>query len=120
MTGPRIARLSALASATATLVLGTPSPASAECAAPTYHGGLPLHVGECPEAVAGGASAGVWALLILAAGLWLAWALSRSRAATDADLATIDEVFSQAAAAEPTPPSASAPTSTPPSLEGGR
>ncbi|WP_187284719.1 hypothetical protein [Streptomyces sp. uw30] len=103
MTGPRIARLSALVTATATLVLGTPSPASAECAAPTYHGGLPLHVGECPEAVAGGASAGVWALLLLAAGLWLASALSRSRAGTDADLATIDEVFSQERRADTVP-----------------
>ncbi|MDO0914956.1 hypothetical protein QQM39_30265 [Streptomyces sp. DT2A-34] len=107
MTGPRIARLSALATATATLVLGTPAPASAECAAPTYHGGLPLHVGECPEAVAGGASAGVWALLLLAAGVWLASALSRSRGGTDADLTVIDEVFSQNAqdtAVEPTAP----------------
>ncbi|MFJ9211807.1 hypothetical protein [Streptomyces sp. NPDC102264] len=82
-----------MAAAVTALVLGTPSPASAECAAPTYHGGLPLRVGECPEAVAGGAAAGVWVLLVLAAGLWLASALSRSRAATDADLETIDKVF---------------------------
>lgn len=107
MTGPRIARLSALATAVATLVLGTSSPAAAECAAPTYHGGLPLHVGDCPEAVAGGAAAGVWVLLILAAGVWIASALSRSRGGTNADLAVIDEVFSQnpqVTAAEPTSP----------------
>ncbi|MER5360764.1 hypothetical protein [Streptomyces sp. NPDC002785] len=93
MIGTRIVRLSALAVATAALVLGAPSPASAECAAPTYHGGLPLRVGECPEAIASGAAAGVWALLVLVAGLWLASALSRSRASTDADLGTIDRVF---------------------------
>ncbi|MFE9728613.1 hypothetical protein ACFYQ5_34840 [Streptomyces sp. NPDC005794] len=93
MIGHRIVRLSALTAATAALVIGAPSPASAECAAPTYHGGLPLRVGECPEAVAGGAAAGVWALLVLVAGLWLASALSRSRASTDADLRTVDRVF---------------------------
>ncbi|KOU55071.1 hypothetical protein ADK57_45875 [Streptomyces sp. MMG1533] len=127
MIGPRTVRLSALAAASALLVLGTPSPASAQCAAPTYHGGLPLRVGQCPEGVAGGAAAGVWALLVLAAGLWLASALSRSRTTTDADLAAIDEVFSQAAADGPTEAeedgedsggAESAPTS--PSTEGGR
>ncbi|GAA1317207.1 hypothetical protein GCM10009647_046890 [Streptomyces sanglieri] len=92
-----------MAAATAALVLGAPSPASAECAAPTYHGGLPLRVGECPEAVAGGAAAGVWALLILAVGLWLASALVRSRTTADADLGLIDEVFSQGATAREIP-----------------
>jgi hypothetical protein len=110
MNGTRTVRLSALAATTAILVLGTSSPASAECAAPTYHGGLPLRVGECPEAVAGGAAAGLWALLVLGAGFWLTFVLSRSRARTDADLAAIDEVFSQDAADEPMSPSASTST----------
>jgi hypothetical protein len=101
VTGPRIARHSALAAATAILVLGTPSPASAQCAAPTYHGGLPLHIGECPEAIAGGAVAGAWALAVLTAGLWCAFACSRSRAETEADLAVIDEIFTQAVAEHP-------------------
>lgn len=93
MIGTRTSRLSTLAVAGAALVLGTSPPASAECAAPTYHGGLPLRVGECPEAVAGGAAAGAWYLLALVAGLWFASALSRSRASTDTDLGTMDRVF---------------------------
>ncbi|MEU7051390.1 hypothetical protein [Streptomyces eurythermus] len=96
MTGSRTGRLAALTAATATLVLGTPSLASAQCAAPTYHGGLPLRVGECPETVAGGASAGAVAFVVLAAVLGLARALSRGRATTDGDLTTIDEVFGDA------------------------
>lgn len=93
MTGSRTVRLFALAAATAPLVLGTPSPASAQCAAPAYHGGVPLWIGECPEAVAGGASAAVWALVIVAAGLWIARALSRSDSGEATDLQLIDRVF---------------------------
>ncbi|MFF5157936.1 hypothetical protein ACFY3N_17070 [Streptomyces sp. NPDC000348] len=93
MTGSPAMRLFTPATATAALVLGTPSPASAQCAAPTYHGGIPLWIGECPEAVAGGASAVVWAVVIAVAGLWIARALSRSDHGETTDLRLIDRVF---------------------------
>ncbi|MEU6353126.1 hypothetical protein ABZ896_28015 [Streptomyces sp. NPDC047072] len=95
MTGSRIVRLSTLVAAAATLVLGTPSSASAQCAAPTYHGGLPLWIGTCPETVAGGASAAVWVLIVLTAGLWAARALARSDSGGTTDLQLIDRVFDQ-------------------------
>ncbi|KPI06254.1 hypothetical protein OK074_4232 [Actinobacteria bacterium OK074] len=94
-----VGRLAALAAATVLLVLGTSAPASAQCAAPTYHGGLPVRVGACPEGVAGGASGGVWAVVVLAVGLWIAYARSRSGATTEADLGVIDAVFGAAAEA---------------------
>ncbi|MCZ4604971.1 hypothetical protein O3S80_14715 [Streptomyces sp. Lzd4kr] len=94
MNAPRLVRLSAAAAATLTLVLGSSSPASAECAAPTYHGGLPLRIGACPEAVAAGASAMVWAVLLLAAGLWIAHGLTRPDSRDASDLELIDRVFS--------------------------
>ncbi|MFJ3496946.1 hypothetical protein ACIPPJ_25615 [Streptomyces sp. NPDC086091] len=93
MNGPLAVRLSALAAAVAVLVLGAPPPASAQCAASTYHGGLPLWTGTCPEGVAGGASVAAVALAVLAAGGWLARAWSRGRDRADADLALLDEVF---------------------------
>lgn len=97
MTGSRAVRLLALAAATVLLVLGGPSSASAQCLPPAYHSDLPGGSGTCPEQVAGSASAVVWAVLVLAAGLWLARALSRSRDTTDDDLAVVDSVFSQSA-----------------------
>jgi hypothetical protein len=93
MTGFPTVRLLPLITATAALVLGTSSPASAQCAAPTYHGGIPLWIGECPETVAGGASAAVWALAIAAAGLWITRALFRSDSGETTDLHLIDRVF---------------------------
>ncbi len=55
-----------------------------------------MRVGACPEGVAGGASGAVWAVVVLAAGLWIAYARSRSRATADTDLEVIDAVFSEA------------------------
>ncbi|MGW1616600.1 hypothetical protein ACWCQZ_45685 [Streptomyces sp. NPDC002285] len=94
MNGSPLVRLSAVAAATVTLVVGTSAPASAECAAPTYHGGLPLRIGDCPEAVAAGASAVVWAVLLIAAGLWIAHGLTRPDSREASDLELIDRVFS--------------------------
>ncbi|MEU6347932.1 hypothetical protein ABZ896_01230 [Streptomyces sp. NPDC047072] len=93
--GARALRLLAPAAAVVLLVLGDPAPAAAQCAPPAYHGDLPGAAGSCPQGTAGGASALVWAVVVLAAGLWLARAVSRSRAATDADLATTDAVFAE-------------------------
>ncbi|MEV5884816.1 hypothetical protein AB0L74_19130 [Streptomyces sp. NPDC052020] len=87
--------LSALVSAAVLLVLASPSPASAQCAAPTYHGGMPVRVGACPETVAGGASLAVWAVVIGAAVLWVWRALLRSRPEVEEDLALIDDVFQE-------------------------
>jgi hypothetical protein len=92
MTGSRAVRLSVLALATAAQVLGAPATASAMCAAPTYHGGMPLWIGECSEAVAGGASAAVWGAVVVAVGLWVARALVGSDSRS-ADLRLIDRVF---------------------------
>ncbi|MFD9326132.1 hypothetical protein [Streptomyces sp. NPDC060065] len=89
------ARLSTLVAAVALLVIGSPTSASAQCVAPTYNGGLPVRAGNCPEGVAGGASGLVWAVVVLAVGVWLVRALSRSRSAADAELGLIDEVFGQ-------------------------
>jgi len=94
MTGSFAVRMITLTTATTALVLGTPSPASAQCAAPTYHGGIPLWIGECPETVAGGASAVVWAVGIAVAGAWIAYALSRPDPREAGDLELIDQVFS--------------------------
>ncbi|MER6997219.1 hypothetical protein [Streptomyces sp. NPDC000410] len=96
----RIVRLSALATATALLVLGTPASASAQCSDPNYKGSRSFPGGSCPEYVANTSSAAVWALLVLAGGLWLAFAWSRSRDTTIADLAVVDAVFSDAATGE--------------------
>ncbi|MFF8280861.1 hypothetical protein ACF05T_33170 [Streptomyces lateritius] len=89
-------RLLALATATALLVLGAPASAAAQCSNPDYKGIRSFPGGACPQHVAGIASGVVWALLTLAAGLWLISALRRSRSETDTDLATIDAVFSDA------------------------
>ncbi|GGZ21913.1 hypothetical protein CP967_33575 [Streptomyces nitrosporeus] len=94
MTGSPAVRLFTLTTATTALVLGATSPASAQCAAPTYHGGIPLWIGECPETVAGGASAVVWAVVIAVAVLWIARALSRPESPEAGDLELIDQVFS--------------------------
>lgn len=93
-------RLFALVAAVALLVLGSPSSASAQCVAPTYNGGLPVRAGSCPEGVAGGASGLAWAVVVLAVGVWVVRALSRSRSAADAELGLIDEVFGQEEQAE--------------------
>ncbi|MDT0449424.1 hypothetical protein [Streptomyces hesseae] len=98
----RTARLSALAVAVPLLVLGTPAAASAQCSEPNYRGSRTFPGGSCPEQVADTASGVVWAVLVLAAALWVALALSRSRATTDADLALVDATFSHAATAEAT------------------
>ncbi|MFE7072254.1 hypothetical protein ACFU96_19445 [Streptomyces sp. NPDC057620] len=86
-------RMAALSAAVAFLLLGSPPSASAQCAAPTYHGGLPIRAGSCPEGVARGASGVVWAVAVTGAGVWLARAVARSRSSGDSDLALIDEVF---------------------------
>ncbi|MBT2384379.1 hypothetical protein [Streptomyces sp. ISL-11] len=109
-------RASALATATALLVLGAPATASAQCADPHYHGGRTFPGGSCPENVADAASGTVWAVLVLAAGLWIAVALSRHRSTTAADLAAIDEAFSRTTPGTATaaPGWAPPPPSTPP------
>lgn len=95
MTGSRAIRLLAWAAAVLVLVLGCPVPASAQCLPPAYHGDVPGAAGSCPQGAASGASAVVWAVAVLAVGLWLARAFSRSRATTEADLATTDAVFTE-------------------------
>ncbi|GGX23621.1 hypothetical protein [Streptomyces chryseus] len=90
------ARLLAVATATALLVLVAPVSAAAQCSNPDYKGSRSFPGGACPENVAGIASGAVWALLVLAAGLWLASALRRSRSETATDLTTIDSVFGAA------------------------
>ncbi|MEV4433029.1 hypothetical protein [Streptomyces sp. NPDC049585] len=111
MTPSRWARTSALAVATALLVLGAPASASAQCADPNYRGTRTFPGGSCPTTVAQTASAGVWAVLVLAAALGLAHLLSRSRSTTDADLAMLDAVFSPSE--EPGAPGQQAPVSRP-------
>ncbi|MFC4517564.1 hypothetical protein [Streptomyces ehimensis] len=86
------------------LVLGTPASASAQCADPNYRGSRTFPGGSCPETVADTASTGVWVLVLLAAGTWLAYALSRSRSTTDADLATVDATFAKSTPADPDEP----------------
>ncbi|MFG2205687.1 hypothetical protein [Streptomyces sp. NPDC048638] len=93
----RAVRLTTLAAATALLVLATPATASAQCSGPNYRGTRTFPGGDCPEPTAIAASGTVWALLLLAAGLWLTLARRRSRSATTADLALVDATFTQAA-----------------------
>ncbi|MFE7114712.1 hypothetical protein ACFU99_04730 [Streptomyces sp. NPDC057654] len=89
--------MSALGAAAEPLVLGAaPSRASAKYAAhacPACHGVLPLRGGEGPEAVADGVAAGVRALFVLVAGLWLVSALLRLRASADAGPGTAGGAF---------------------------
>ncbi|GAA2717056.1 MULTISPECIES: hypothetical protein [Streptomyces] len=107
----RWARPAGLAVATALLVLGAPASASAQCADPNYRGTRTFPGGSCPTTVAGTASAGVWAVLVLAAALWLARLLTRSRSTTDADLAMLDAVFTPSE--EPASPGRDAPVRRP-------
>ncbi len=93
----RIVRLSALVVAGPLLVLGAPGSAVAQCSEANYRGSRTFPGGSCPATVANTASGVVWAVLVLAAVLWIALALSRSRATTDADLALVDATFSRAA-----------------------
>ncbi|MFI9103274.1 hypothetical protein ACIGXA_22400 [Streptomyces fildesensis] len=77
-------------------VLATPDLAVAQCAAPDYRGGRALPSGGCPTHTAATASATVWAVLALAAAVWLMLAIRRARDVTDADLAVVDAGFSAA------------------------
>ncbi|MGW3283066.1 hypothetical protein ACWDR3_00300 [Streptomyces sp. NPDC001002] len=95
MTGSRAVRLCALIVAVVLVVLDGPSSASAQCLPPAYHGDLPGSTGSCPGRTVAEASGVVWAVLVLAVGLWLARAQFRSRAETDADLELVDSVFRQ-------------------------
>ncbi|MCM2424060.1 hypothetical protein [Streptomyces sp. RKAG293] len=78
------------------LVLVTPDPAVAQCAASDYRGGRAFPSGGCPTHAAATASATVWVLLALAAAVWLILAMRRARAVTDADLAVVDASFAAA------------------------
>lgn len=101
MISPRGVRLLVVTTATTLLILGAPASAVAQCSNPDYKGIGSFPGGACSQHVAGIASGALWVLLALAAGLWLAAALRQSRTQTDADLATIDAVFSDEGRAEP-------------------